>query len=215
VLPELSAYCDAFLGMVQARLDRPEAAEAAVRQATETDPKCDLLWMAWNDLGLCWFARKQYDHALSAYGEATRLKPDEPDAWFNLGVSHHQLGDLKAAREAYRHAVDLKEAMAVAWHNLGLICVEENELAAAMTAFRQETRWEPARVEGWRELSEVLRKLGRDDEAAEAQAKAKEREEKPARLAPARENGARGARSRVALPPGLDLRLPGKGPSGN
>jgi tetratricopeptide (TPR) repeat protein len=209
-LPELSAYCDAFLAMVQARLDRPEAAEAAVRKAAATDPKCDLLWMAWNDLGLAWFARKQYDQALGSYGEATRLKPDEPDAWFNLGVSHHQLGALPAAREAYQQAVDLKEAMPMAWHNIGLICLEENELAAAMTAFRQETRWDAARPEGWRELGEVLRKLGRDDEAAEALAKAKEWEDKPARAALPRPAASNGARSQVALPPGLDLRLPRK-----
>ena len=211
-LPDLTAYCNAFLAMAQARLDRPEAAEAALQKATEADPKCDLLWMAWNDLGLAWFARKDYAHAVRAYLEATRLKPDEPETWFNLGVSYHQSSDLKSAREAYRHAVELKEATPGAWHNLGLICVEEKQLAAAMTAFRQETRWDPSNGQGWQELAAVLENLGRDDEAKEAKAKARELAAGAGKSL-AKQGGPAGERSKVALPPGLDLRLPGKGKS--
>jgi tetratricopeptide (TPR) repeat protein len=209
-LTELTAYCEAFLAMIQARLDRPEAAEASARKAGEVDPKCDLLWMAWNDLGLAWFARKDYGAAARAYSEATRLKPDEAEAWFNLGVSRHQGGDLKGAREAYQCSVELKEAMAAAWHNLGLICVGDDELPAAMTAFRQETRWEPDNIQGWRELGSVLEKLGREEEAGEALARAKELETAAIKKVPANGDVALGRQSKVALPPGLDLRLPRK-----
>jgi hypothetical protein len=80
-----------------------------------------------------------------------------------------------------------------------------------MTAFRQETRWEPDSVQGWRELGAVLEKLGRDEESGEALARAKELESAALKKVPA--NGAvpSGPHSKVALPPGLDLRLPGKG----
>jgi tetratricopeptide (TPR) repeat protein len=210
-LPELTAYCEAFLAMIQARLDRPEAAEVSARKAAETDPKCDLLWMAWNDLGLAWFARKEYGAAAKAYGEATRLKPDEAEAWFNLGVSYHQAGDLKTARDAYQRSVELKEGMTAAWHNLGLICAGDNELPAAMTAFRQETRWEPDNIQGWRELGSVLGKLGREEESGEALARAKELEAAALKKTSASGAVVPGRQSTVALPPGLDLRLPGKG----
>jgi tetratricopeptide (TPR) repeat protein len=210
-LPELTAYCEAFLAMIQARLDRPEAAEVSARKAAEIDPKCDLLWMAWNDLGLAWFARKEYGAAAKTYAEATRLKPDEAEAWFNLGVSHHQAGDVRTAREAYQRSVELKEGMAAAWHNLGLICADDNELPAAMTAFRQETRWEPDNIQGWRELGSVLGKLGRDEESGEARARAKELEAAALKKPSAPGAVSWGGQSKVALPPGLDLRLPGKG----
>jgi tetratricopeptide (TPR) repeat protein len=217
VMPDLSAYCDAFLAMVQARLDRPEPAEAAVRKAALADPKCDLLWMAWNEVGLSWFIRKKYADAARAYEEATRLKPDESETWFNFGVSQHQAGDLKAARAAYQHAVELKEALAGAWHNLGLICAQENELAAAMTAFRQETRWDPENAQGWRELGAVLGKLGREDEAQEILAKAREMSEAAAKdpRSGARGAGSAGEPSKVSLPPGLDIRLPAKAGAGS
>ena len=119
LLPHLAAFSDCLQAMIHARLEQTEAAEAAVLRAVRTDSKCDLLWMAWNDLGLAHYAAGDFQAAATAYGEATMIKPDEAEAWFNLGVSYHRTGDLKAARDAYQQAVDLRESMSGAWHNLG------------------------------------------------------------------------------------------------
>jgi tetratricopeptide (TPR) repeat protein len=100
LLPAISAYCDSFQAIIHARLEQTEAAEAAVQRAVKADPKCDLLWMAWNEIGLAWYAAGSYSRAATAYGEATIIVPDEPQAWFNLGVSFHKLGDLEAARDS-------------------------------------------------------------------------------------------------------------------
>ena len=164
-LPELIAYSDVFLAMVYARTAQTEAAETAIRKAAQADPKCDLLWMAWNDLGLAWYAEKNYAKAATAYLEATRLKPDESSAWFNLGVSHHRAGDLKLARDAYQRAVDLQDALTGAWHNLGIVCAEAGDLEAASIAFRRETRLAPSNVRAWYDLGVTCEKLGLADEA--------------------------------------------------
>lgn len=164
-LPEIAAYCDAFMAMIHARLEKAEEAEAAVLRAANADPKCDLLWMAWNDLGLAWYAEGNYQRAANAYGEATMIKPDEAEAWFNLGVSYHQAGDLKTARDAYQHAVDLKESLAGAWHNLGIVCAQSDDHNTAMMAFRQEVHWAPDNVRAWYDLGVTLEKLGRTEDA--------------------------------------------------
>jgi Flp pilus assembly protein TadD len=164
-LPALSAYCDSFQAMIHARLEQTEAAEAAVQRAVKADPKCDLLWMAWNDLGLAWYSAGNYSRAATAYGEATIIKPDEPQAWFNLGVSFHKLGDLEAARASYQQAVDLKESLPGAWHNLGIVCAQNGDHLAAMNAFRREVNWSPCNIRAWYDLGVTLEKLGRDDEA--------------------------------------------------
>jgi tetratricopeptide (TPR) repeat protein len=171
LMPSLAAYSDGFLAMIHARLEQTEAAEAAVHRAVKADPKCDILWMAWNDLGQAWHSMGDYHRAATAYGEATMLKPDEPEAWFNLGVSYHQAGDLKAARDSYQQAVDLKESMAGAWHNLGIVCAQKDDHGSAMMAFRQEVHWAPDNVRAWYDLGVTLEKLGRDKEAAIAFAK--------------------------------------------
>ena len=165
LLPHLAAYSDCLQAMIHARLEQTEAAEAAVLRAVRTDSKCDLLWMAWNDLGLSHYAAGDFQAAAVAYGEATMIKPDEAEAWFNLGVSYHRTGDLKAARDAYQQAVDLRESMSGAWHNLGIVCGQTNDHAAAMAAFRQEVLWAPGNVRAWYDLGITLEKMGRRDEA--------------------------------------------------
>ena len=170
-LPALVAYSESFQSMIHAQLEQPEAAEAAVHRAVQADPKCELIWMAWNELGVLHYASGRFPQAAHAYGEATMIKPDEPEAWFNLGVSFHQSGDVKGARNAYQQAVDLKQSLAPAWHNLGIICTEEGDHAAATSAFRQEVNWDSDNVRAWYDLGVSLEKLGRNDEARVAYAK--------------------------------------------
>jgi len=171
LLPALAAYGDAFLAMIYARLEQTTAAETAVQSAVKADPKCELLWMAWNDLGMTLFAAGEYQRAAVAYSEATLLKPDEPEAWFNLGVSYHQGGDLKAAKNAYQQAVDLNVSLARAWHNLGIIYSQTDDPSGAMKAFRQEVNWDPDNVRAWYDLGVTLEKLGNNEEALVAYAR--------------------------------------------
>jgi tetratricopeptide (TPR) repeat protein len=166
--PAIAAYCDSFQAIIHARLEQADAAEAAVQRAVKADPKCDLLWMAWNEIGLAWYAAENFARASTAYGEATIIVPTEPQAWFNLGVSFHQLHDLDSARDSYQHAVDLKESFPGAWHNLGIVCAEKGDHMAAMNAFRREVTWVPDNIRGWYDLGVTLKKLGREDEATVA-----------------------------------------------
>ncbi|HEV3271963.1 MAG TPA: tetratricopeptide repeat protein [Candidatus Methylacidiphilales bacterium] len=165
VLPAISAYCDSFQAIIHARLEQVEEAEAAAQRAVRTDPKCDLLWMAWNEIGLAWYSAGNYSRAATAYGEATIIVPEEPQAWFNLGVSFHKLGDLDTARDAYQQAVDLKESFPGAWHNLGIVCAQKGDHQAAMNALRREVNWVPDNIRAWYDLGVTLEKLGREDEA--------------------------------------------------
>ncbi len=165
MLPAISAYCDSFQAIIYARLEQTEAAEAAVQRAIKTDAKCDLLWIAWNEIGSAWYAAGNYSRSATAYGEATIINPQEPQAWFNLGVSFHKIGDLDAARDSYQQAVDLKESYPGAWHNLGIVCSQKGDNQAAMNAFRREVNWVPDNIRAWYDLGVTLEKLGRADEA--------------------------------------------------
>jgi tetratricopeptide (TPR) repeat protein len=164
-MPAISAYCDSFQAMIYARLEQTDEAEAAVARAVKADPKCELLWIAWNDIGLAWYSADNFSRAATAYGEATIIKPDEPQAWFNLGASFHKLGDLEAARDSYQQAVDLKDSLPGAWHNLGIVCAQHGDHQAAMTAFRREVDGAPDNIRAWYDLGVTLEKLGREDEA--------------------------------------------------
>jgi len=186
-LPPLIPYCHAFLAMIHARLEKPEEAEAAVLCAAQADPACELLWMAWNDLGLAWYSEKNYERAAQAYKQATLLKPDEAEAWLNLGISHHQHGDFPAARDSYRRAIELNAAFAGAWHNLGNVCAELGHLEEAVAAFRKETHLAPNNMRAWYDLGVTFEKLAYNDDAriAFARAEALEAAQRRATSAPA------------------------------
>jgi tetratricopeptide (TPR) repeat protein len=171
LLPAIAAYSDSFQAMIHARLEQTEAAEAAVQRAAKADPKCELLWMAWNELGLAWYSAGNFSRSAAAYSEATIVQPGEPQAWFNLGVSFHKLGDLDAARDAYQQAVDLKETFPGAWHNLGIVLSQKGDNEAAMSAFRREVNWAPENIRAWYDLGVALEKLQRPEEAKLAFAK--------------------------------------------
>jgi tetratricopeptide (TPR) repeat protein len=168
LLPAISAYCDSFQAMIHSRLEQTDEAEADVARAVKTDPKCDLLWLAWNDIGLAWYSSGNFSKAATAYGEASVLNPKEPQVWFNLGVSFHKLGDLESARESYEQAVELKESLPGAWHNLGIVCAEKGDDEAAMKAFRREVSWFPDNIRAWYDLGVTLEKLGHEEEARTA-----------------------------------------------
>jgi tetratricopeptide (TPR) repeat protein len=165
LMPAISAYCESFQAMIHARLEQIEQAEAAIARAIKADPKCELLWIAWNEIGLAWYSSGNYSRAATAYGDATILQPDEPQAWFNLGASFHKLGDLEAARDSYQQAVDLKESFPGAWHNLGIVCAQRGDHQAAMNAFRREVNWVPDNIRAWYDLGVTLEKLGKEEDA--------------------------------------------------
>jgi Flp pilus assembly protein TadD len=51
---------------------------------------------------------QRFDDALRLLARATRVNPDEPLSWLNLGVSLEAKGDRKGAEAAYRRALVLQ-----------------------------------------------------------------------------------------------------------
>jgi len=52
---------------------------------------------------------------------ATRLDPDTPDGWVNLGVARRRLGDIAGAEMAYRRALEADPTALAAYQNLGAL----------------------------------------------------------------------------------------------
>jgi protein O-mannosyl-transferase len=68
---------------------------------------------------------------LSFATAAVRASPHSSLAHKNLGVAHHQAGELDLARRAYRAALELDPSEPVVHNNLGVILMAEGRLAEA------------------------------------------------------------------------------------
>jgi len=100
----------------------------------------------WGDEGAIW-------------AEATRVSPQKPRGWVNLGIARHQRGDVDGAEAAYRQAVrvawsrppdEQRIARGLALVNWGLLRIE-TDLPSGMRMIQA------ARLSRVREVEQVAR----------------------------------------------------------
>ncbi len=80
-------------------------------------------------------AKNDFAAAAQHYLQATKLRPDSFEAWFNLGVSYQRSGRFDQAAVAYTEAIRLQPASAEAHANLGAALEGRGERAAATEAY--------------------------------------------------------------------------------
>ena len=74
----------------------------------------------------------------------TDSEPENPAAWYNLGITYYDVRRYKDAIEAYRHAIGIDPKDAVAWYNLGDAYGHSGNRTAALGAVRELRRLDPA-----------------------------------------------------------------------
>ena len=92
-------------------LAKREEAEAEYKKAAETYKK----YLEENDndaeahynLGQIYANLGQYTEAIREYREATRLKEDDPDIFYDMGVAHTKLAQYDAAAVAFKKSLDI------------------------------------------------------------------------------------------------------------
>src|SRR5262249_19658895 len=78
----------------------------------------------------------RYEEAEAAYREALRLRPDDPEAHYNLGAALSRQGRDKEAQAAYREALRLRLHYPQAHCNLGHALCEQGRFLDALEELR-------------------------------------------------------------------------------
>jgi tetratricopeptide (TPR) repeat protein len=84
--------------------------------------------------------------------DATRLLPNNAQAWNHLGLAHHGAGKANLAFPAYQRALSLDRNLAAARYNLGSLHLEQSNLPAAIAEFTTFTVLSNKSAEGWLKL---------------------------------------------------------------
>ncbi|MGA2150191.1 MAG: tetratricopeptide repeat protein [Bryobacteraceae bacterium] len=74
------------------------------------------------------------------FERAVKVKPDDPDAWNNLGRALAAQGDLDAAQKAYERQISINPRDPYAYNNLGLLQERQGRWDAAIESFRMQLR---------------------------------------------------------------------------
>jgi protein O-GlcNAc transferase len=105
---------------------------------------------------------------MAAYRHALEIKPDYPEAHYNLGVALRERGQLDEAIAAYRHALELKPGYLEAHYNLGVALGDRGQFDEAIAAYRRALRLKPNYPEAHNNLGIALRDRGQLDVAVAA-----------------------------------------------
>ena len=112
--------------------------------------------------------RGNHQAAITEYREVLRLDPHYPGALRNLAVSLYETGLYEEARDILSDLASREPRSASVRHCFGLTLLKRGEAGLAPPELRSAVRLQPDNPEGHYALGQTLRRLGRDEEAAEA-----------------------------------------------
>jgi Flp pilus assembly protein TadD/peroxiredoxin len=93
--------------------------------------------------GVAFFQRGYLEQAASSFRQVIEAKPEEPEAYYNLGTLFLRKNDLTEAQRYLEQAVKLRPDHAEAWNNLGMIAAQQERSAEAIGNFRESLKLKP------------------------------------------------------------------------
>lgn len=88
-------------------------------------------------------AQKRFNEAIADYRAALLIRPDDFEAFNNLGIVYNMLNERSKAEGYFKKAISLNPNYAKAWHNLGICFENESKLDEAHEAYIKALRLDP------------------------------------------------------------------------
>nr|MDZ8042579.1 tetratricopeptide repeat protein [Nostoc sp. CreGUA01] len=91
------------------------------------------------------------EQAIASYDQATKIKPDYHQAWYNRGIALFNLGRLEQAIASYDQATKIKPDYHDAWYNKACCYGLQANVDLAIENLQQAINLNP----GWRERAKT------------------------------------------------------------
>jgi Flp pilus assembly protein TadD/peroxiredoxin len=115
--------------------------------------------------GVAFFQHGFLDQAAQSFQQVIAAKPDDPDAYYNLGTLYLRRNSLAEAQKYLKQAVTLRPNYPEAWNNLGMIAAQQGDAAEAIRSFQQSLQLRPAYATALLNLGNVYRRQSNLEEA--------------------------------------------------
>jgi Tfp pilus assembly protein PilF/peroxiredoxin len=93
--------------------------------------------------GVAFYQRGYFEQAAASFQQVIESKPEEPEAYYNLGTLYLRQNALGDARHYLERAVTLRPDYGEAWNNLGMIAAQQGQPEEAIRDFRKSLELKP------------------------------------------------------------------------
>jgi tetratricopeptide (TPR) repeat protein len=135
---------------------------ALLKRATEVDPKNKV---AWNNLGLAYFAERDDQHAIEAFQKQIEINPYDDYAYNNLGRVYWNERKYDDAVKAFNKQLENNPLDKFAHSNLGAMYAEWHKYDLAVPELEKAASLTPDSAELQVTLGDAYLNLGQDDKA--------------------------------------------------
>jgi Tfp pilus assembly protein PilF/peroxiredoxin len=126
--------------------------------------------------GVAMFQRGYLDQASASFQQVIVAKPDDPEAYYNLGTLELRRNALPAARRNLEQTVKLRPDYPEAWNNLGMTAAQEGKADEAIRNFQRSLQLKPGYTVALLNLGNFYRRQGAMADAEQLLSRAVESE---------------------------------------
>ncbi len=118
--------------------------------------------------GVALFQHGYLDQAAESFQQVIAVKPDDADAYYNLGTLKLRRNDVQQAREYLEQSLKLRPDYPEAWNNLGMIAAQQGQPDEAIRDFQQSLTLRPTYSTAMLNLGNVYRRQRAFDKAEQS-----------------------------------------------
>jgi len=126
--------------------------------------------------GVALFQRGYYEQAAASFRQVIAEKPDNAEAYYNLGTLYLRQNHLQEARRYLGQTVKLRPNYPEAWNNLGMTAAQEGQTDQAIRNLQESLRLKPNYAVALLNLGNIYRRQGAAAEAEKLLTRALEAE---------------------------------------
>ena len=115
--------------------------------------------------GVAMFQRGYLDQAADSFKQVIAAKPQDPEAYYNLGTLYLRKNSPAEARQYLEQTIKLRPDYPEAWNNLGMLAAQQGQAEDAIRNFKESLRLRPSYAIALANLGNLYRRQGSFDEA--------------------------------------------------
>jgi Flp pilus assembly protein TadD/peroxiredoxin len=115
--------------------------------------------------GVAFFQRGYLEQAAASFQNVIAEKPNEPEAYYNLGTLYLRRNDFQGAQSNLEQAVKLRPDYPEAWNNLGMIAAQQGHAEEGIRNFQKSLQLRPDYATALLNLGNLHRRQGNLNEA--------------------------------------------------